>query len=117
VVGRIAVVLVALLLGAAAPARAWCEASCLAPVADPSGSQSHCPTSDPTPAGTSISASAMDECPVVESARPAAAREDLRAANAAALLPLIAFTASVSHLISIPHRPTGVFHRHTPLRI
>jgi hypothetical protein len=115
VVMRLAVVLVALFLGAAAPVRAWCEASCLAPLAN--GTKSHCPTTTPAPAGSAMSASVMDECPVVASARPTAAREDLKALKVTAQLPQIAFSTSISIVASVPHRSISVFQRHTPLRI
>src|SRR5918993_1422791 len=81
-VRRIVVLLSVIALGAAAPARAWCEASCLAPQQD----SPHCPSHEPTGDAATISASGTADCPVLESARPAVpARDDgLRALYPAA---------------------------------
>ena len=65
------ILIVALLVGGAAPARAWCEATCLAPAhhAD-SSAKPHCPTSEPSGDDVKMSAGDLDDCPVVEAARP-----------------------------------------------
>ena len=60
-VPRAAIILVALLIATAAPARAWCEATCLAPAE--SSSQAHCPSHEST-TDTSISGTVIDDCPV-----------------------------------------------------
>jgi len=62
--------MVALLVGATAPARAWCEASCVAPAHHAGESaMPHCPAHDAT-SGTKITAATNADCPVVEAARP-----------------------------------------------
>ena len=105
----------ALTVGAVAPARAWCEATCVAPAAE---SQSHCPTHDPSDGTSALSAHIVDECPVLESARPPAqARLDVPSALAAVHLPA-PFTR-IPTLISFegPHTAATVFERGIPLRI
>jgi hypothetical protein len=105
----------ALMVGAAGPARAWCEATCGAPVTE---SKSHCPTHDPADGTTALSASLIDDCPVPESARPAAAaRLDVQAALTGIDLP-----APIAHTHLRPSfdrsaYATTVFERCTPLRI
>ncbi|HEX6164225.1 MAG TPA: hypothetical protein VFZ31_12715 [Vicinamibacterales bacterium] len=77
---RAQILVIALLLGAAAPARAWCEASCLLPSAD--AATPHCATQESEDDRRAMSASAIDDCPVVESARPSTAKiEFVRAPN------------------------------------
>ena len=79
-VKRLAILFVAVLLGAAAPARAWCEATCLAPVAvDGDAAPPHCPAHEPPSDTSSIAAADSPECPVVESARPVVAKLNLKA--------------------------------------
>jgi hypothetical protein len=68
-VNRLPILVIALLVGAAAPARAWCEATCLEPAVSESA-KPHCPSHEPTPAGPSLSAAGIAECPSIESARP-----------------------------------------------
>jgi hypothetical protein len=112
---RLLVIVAAAVVAAAAPARAWCEASCIVPT---NGTQAHCPSHDPADARTQISGSAIDECPVLESARPAAsARLEVQAAAVVTVAPDL---NPQSHLVFSPARPgsaSTVFERHTPLRI
>lgn len=104
----------ALTVGAAAPARAWCEATCVAPAAE---SQSHCRTHDPGD-GTTLSARIIDECPVLESARPPAqARVDVQAALAAVNLPAPFTRTHILISFEGPHTAATVFERCVPLRI
>jgi hypothetical protein len=117
-VKRLAIVLIAILIGAAAPARAWCEASCLAPVQDSTTStKAHCPTNNSASTGTSMAATTIDECPVVESARPIQARLD------APMLAIVSFAFVAPSAPQHPrtrapqHLPTSVGKRLTALRI
>jgi hypothetical protein len=114
VMHRIIVLLAAIVVGAAAPARAWCEASCLAP---PHNSPAHCPSHDAAGDTTAISGSITDECPVLDSARPAApARLDASVVVVAVYTPAV--RTSAIHVSTVrPHRSTTVFERCTPLRI
>ena len=105
----------ALTVGAAAPARAWCEATCVAPAAE---SQSHCPTHDPADGTTALSASILDECPVAESARPtASARLDVQTAAVAVNLPAPSTRTHILTSFEGPHTAATVFERGIPLRI
>jgi hypothetical protein len=116
---RFSIILLAGLIGAAAPVRAWCEATCLAPAhrADDS-SKAHCPTHDPAASETSIASTTIDDCPVVESARPTAvARLDLKAAIVTIESPQFAATFVSASLAAVSSQATTVFQRHTPLRI
>jgi hypothetical protein len=116
---RLLIVLTASVLATAAPLRAWCEANCLAPAqqAD-AAAPSHCSTHEPAGDGTSMSASAIDDCPIVESGRPAqAARVDLKATVTTVFAPHLAGTATPRHSTTITAHVTTVFERHTPLRI
>jgi hypothetical protein len=73
---RLLVLLTASVLATAAPMRAWCEASCLSAAhQDAASAKPHCPTTDTT-SGLAISAAGLDDCPVVESARPIQAKLD-----------------------------------------
>jgi hypothetical protein len=88
----------------------------MAPV---SGSQSHCPSPEPVDSGAQISASAIDECPVLESARPAGAARllDVQATSVVTASPEL---KPQSHLALSPFRPSSastVFERCTPLRV
>src|SRR5262245_46325247 len=65
-VNRFAIALVALLIAVAAPARAWCEATCLSPATETSST--HCPSHD-TSNKTALNADAS-ECPALEVAQP-----------------------------------------------
>ena len=105
----------ALTVGAGAPARAWCEATCVAPAAE---RQSHCPTPDPAGGTTALSASIVDECPVLESARPPApARLDVQAAPAAVNLPTPFTRTHILISFEGPYTAATVFERCVPLRI
>jgi hypothetical protein len=105
----------ALIVGAAAPVRAWCEATCLAPTAE---KPSHCPAQQPADGAATISASIIDECPVLESARPnVAARLDLQAALVRAYLPSLIVRTHITPSFDCSPNPATVFERCTPLRI
>lgn len=105
----------ALLVGAVAPARAWCEATCLAPAEQ---SESHCRTSDPADGSTSVSANVLDECPVLESARPSVAgRLEMSTPPIAATQPVETAPTTLSSISVHAHCATTVFERCTPLRI
>lgn len=105
----------AVMIGAAAPARAWCEAACLAPTAD---ARSHCPTREPVDGTATISASIIDECPVLDSARPnAPARLDLQAALDRGYAPWLIDRTRFAPSIDYSHNAATVFERCTPLRI
>jgi hypothetical protein len=111
---RIILVLAVLVIGAAAPARAWCEASCLAPKDD---TPSHCPSHQPAGAATSISGTIVDECPVLDSARPTVPAR-LDAAVAVAVHPPALKTSAIpSPAVVRPDNASTVFERSTPLRI
>jgi hypothetical protein len=109
------VIVAAAVVAAAAPLRTWCETSCLAPL---DGSQSHCPSANPVDSGVQVSGSAVADCPVLETARPAgAARLDVHAG--VVVTPAHELTPQ-SHLVFSPSRPSSastVFERCTPLRI
>ncbi|HYE85827.1 MAG TPA: hypothetical protein VEA16_05700, partial [Vicinamibacterales bacterium] len=63
---RFVFVLTAVVTITAAPLRAWCEASCVAPVT----TESHCPSHQPRQDGTAISSVDTDDCAsALESAR------------------------------------------------
>jgi hypothetical protein len=68
---RLIVLLTASVIAIAAPLRTWCEATCLPPAhhAD-SSAKPHCPTSEPAGSEARISAGNLDDCPIVEAARP-----------------------------------------------
>jgi hypothetical protein len=112
---RLIVLLAAIVIGAAAPARAWCEASCLAPKPDV---RSHCPSHQPASDATTISAIAIDECPALDSARPATpARLDAAAVVIAVHTPTKTTAAIHLPTSALPHHASTVFERATPLRI
>jgi hypothetical protein len=112
---RIIVLLSVIVIGAAAPARAWCEASCLAPQHD---SPAHCPSHEPAGDATAISATGSDECAALDSARPAAsARLEASAIVAAFHSPTPKTSALHVPAPIRPHSATTVFERCTPLRI
>jgi hypothetical protein len=73
-VQRLSILIVALLIGAAAPARAWCEATCLVPAGQTESAKPHCPSHESTPSGPSLSAAGTADCPSIESARPVLAK-------------------------------------------
>lgn len=113
---RLSILIVALVIGAAAPARAWCEATCLVPAAHSDSAKPHCPSHEPTPAGPSLSAAGIAECPAIESARPVQAKLNFAVAvtdiarHALAPLhptppaPLHLCTGAPLHLIDAPLR-------------
>jgi hypothetical protein len=113
-VQRLLVLLAILVVGAAAPARAWCEATCIAPTAN---TEPHCPSHDEPAQTTSIAASTAEQCPVLESARPTApARLALHSSSVAHYLP--DFTTPIRIAASFDRsRHATVFERCTPLRI
>jgi len=74
-VSRVSILVIALLVGAATPARAWCEATCLAPAAHSDSAKPHCPSHDSSSNGPVLSAAGA-ECPAIESARPIQAKLD-----------------------------------------
>ena len=112
---RVIVLLAAMVIGATAPARAWCEASCLAPAHD---SPAHCPSHEPAGDATSISATGIEECPALETARPIAqARVEASTAVVAFQAPALKRSAIDSPTTIRPHSATTLFERATPLRI
>lgn len=114
---RVIAFVTVLLVGAVAPARAWCEASCLAQ-AHADAAKPHCPTHEPAGAGTSLSATVIDDCPVVESARPTiTARVDAQVIATAAIAPHTGAPVTSASSFVRPHGVTTVFERRTPLRI
>jgi hypothetical protein len=116
-VNRFLVLGCVVVLGMTAPARAWCEATCLEAHGDVT--KPHCPTHEPADSGTSLSATVIDDCPVVESARPTVtARLDAHGATIAAIAPAPeARVQSRATSFVRPHGITTVFERGTPLRI
>lgn len=115
---RLLVLLSIVVIGLAAPARAWCEATCTQPVAD---QKSHCPAHSHQ-SGTNVSAADQDQCPAIDSARTLSpARLDSASSQMvpAALAFLHLDTASPSD-----HRATARLHvgsatpsRSLPLRL
>ncbi len=111
---RWAILVVALLVGAAAPARAWCEATCLAaPPAD--SARPHCPPHQPSPDTPALSATSTLDCPALESARPVQVKQDVvftaiavttrtASEHVSNLAPLHASTPAPLHLLSAPLR-------------
>jgi len=79
-VKRLSILIVALIIGAAAPARAWCEATCLEPVTHSESTRPHCPSHESPSGGTSLSAAGITDCPSIESARPVPAKLDFAVA-------------------------------------
>jgi hypothetical protein len=112
---RIIIVLLAIAAGAAAPARAWCEASCLVPRHD---APSHCPSHE-LPADTSgISATSGEECPALNSARSTTtARLDAGTVFISVHSPALRISAIPGPSPLHRHNATTVFERSIPLRI
>jgi len=113
-VSRIAIALLALLIAAAAPARVWCEASCLVPPHHGDSSKPHCPGHDQS-TGASIASADAADCPTIEAARPVAAM----IAVAPALAVIAPSTSAPRHL-KHPGTPGTQAPRHpvpVPLRI
>ena len=78
----------------------------------------HCSSHDPASAGTSLSATVIDDCPVVESARPTiTARVDAQVIATAAVGPHTGAPVTSALSFVRPHGVTTVFERSTPLRI
>jgi hypothetical protein len=96
---RVAILFVALMLGAAAPARAWCEATCLSPTNTRGDSaKPHCPVHEPSSDAPSMAAANSPDCPVVESARPVIAKIELKVpAHAIASHPARVRTSALSN--------------------
>jgi len=117
-VSRVSILVIALLVGAATPARAWCEATCLAPAAHSDSAKPHCPAHDASSDGPSIAAADTADCPVIEAARPTTtARVDLKAAPIAIDLPRSVPKLPGACIVNVTVHATTVFERHTPLRI
>jgi len=111
---RLIALLSVAVIGAAAPARAWCEAACLAPTE----SKPHCPAHESPSDTATISANSIDDCPILESARPTLqARLDIHAVAAGACAPVPDTRTHVTPSPVRPHRAATVFERCTPLRI
>jgi hypothetical protein len=111
---RLIALLSVAVIGAAAPARAWCEAACLAPA----DSTQHCPAHESPSDTATISASTIDDCPILESARPTLqARLDIQAVAAGTLASVLETRTQVTPSSVRPHRAATVFERCTPLRI
>ena len=78
----------------------------------------HCPSHDPASSGTSLSATVIDDCPIVESARPTTtARVDAQVIATAAIAPHTGAPVTSASSFVRPHGVTTVFERRTPLRI
>jgi hypothetical protein len=104
----------ALVVGTAAPARAWCEAACLAPAHD---AKPHCPSHDST-TGTGITAADNADCPVVDTGRSTtSARIELKSTTIAVLSFQFALTFGPIRVVAAHPQVATVFQRHTPLRI
>ena len=111
---RLIALLSVAVIGAAAPARAWCEAACLAPTE----SKQHCPTHERSGDDATISASSTDDCPILESARPTVqARLDLHAVSVGTYAPALATRTQITPSSVRPHSASTVFERCTPLRL
>jgi hypothetical protein len=68
---RLIVLVTASVIAFAAPLRAWCEATCLAPAHHAGSSTTpHCPTAEPASDDAKMSAGDLDDCPLVDAARP-----------------------------------------------
>ena len=115
VVHRLAIVLLAVVIGGAAPARAWCEATCLAPAE--ASSKAHCPTQDTPSNDLSLSGMAIDDCPVIESARPSQARFDVQLFVPVTFAQLARSAPQHPGTRAPLHLPASALARLTPLRI
>jgi hypothetical protein len=118
-VKRWPILIVALLVGAAAPARAWCEATCAAPVH--ASQPSHCPSDEQTPTdGPALSNADATECPAIDAARPAPAKLEL-GINSTAVHPYWFVPSHSLHALHLSHtvhlRGLGRFETDVPLRI
>jgi hypothetical protein len=115
IVPRVAIILVALLIGVAAPARAWCEATCLAPAE--ASSKSHCPTPHAPSDDPSISGTEIDDCPVIEPGRPSQARFDVQVFVPVTFAQLAQSAPQHPSTPAPQHLPASALARLTPLRI
>lgn len=115
-VKRLAILFVAALLAVAAPARAWCEAACLAPAAH--AAKPHCPSHEHQSDAAAIAASDGADCPVLDSARPVVARVDL-ATPATLATSVPARSARPPQRSQLPRHPGAArpFELFTPLRL
>ena len=112
---RLVIVLAIAVVAAAAPVRAWCEAACLAPTAE---STPHCPTHEPARDTATFSASSLDDCPILEAARPPLqGRLDLQAVVSGTHAPALNAPTLVTPSFVRPHSASSVFERCTPLRL
>ncbi len=112
---RLLIVLAIAAVAAAAPARAWCEATCLAPTTE---SRSHCPRPEPADDAATMSTTSIDDCPILESARPTLqARLDLHAVATGTCAPALNAPSPRTPSFVRPHSATTVFERCAPLRI
>jgi hypothetical protein len=113
---RLVALLAVVVIGGAAPARAWCEATCLE--APHQSAAPHCPSHESTDDGSVMSATTIDQCPVIDSARPTApARMDAPSPFAVNAAPAL---RTPSRRAPAPARRAGgttVLERNTPLRI
>lgn len=75
-VKRLSTLILALLIGAAAPVRAWCEATCLAPAQQSESAAPHCPSHDQSPDRSAMSTESTAVCPAIDAARPIQAKLD-----------------------------------------
>jgi hypothetical protein len=116
-VKRLSILVIALLIGAAAPARAWCEATCLEPAAHSESAKPHCPSHESPYGGPSLSAAGIADCPSIESARPVPAKLDF----AVAAIDIAPHARAPRHLLTHPPqhvRTTARLHlTDTPLRL
>jgi hypothetical protein len=65
-----------------------------------------------------MSATSIEDCPVVDAARPTTiARPELKAAVAAIESPQLRSTFAPARMVPTRHHPGSAFERYTPLRI
>jgi len=114
-VKRWSILFVALLVGAAAPARAWCEATCLA-TAHQESAKPHCPSHEPSSNSPTMAAAKGADCPALESARPTQAKLDFAPAPVVETTRVASRQASTSAPRHHRH-PRHSRHLVTPLRI
>ena len=116
---RLIVLFTASVIASAAPLRAWCEATCLEPAHHAGSSATpHCPTAEPDSDDATVSAGDLDDCPVVDAARPTTfAKLDLHRpvvnASPHSFVPSRQRTRAAEHLPSFA--PSHL--SNTPLRI
>lgn len=111
---RALIVLAIIAIGGVAPARAWCEAACVAPTEQ---GTPHCPSHEPAD-GITISAAGLDECPVLESARPSVpGRLELAGVAITGSAPAETMRTYLSPSFARLHSASTVFQRSIPLRL